>query len=99
MVFSLKERLGSEPSEKQLADFLKISQVDLQTKQMECTMAREKLTLSNIRLVMSVAQKYKHMGADMSDLIQVSVKNVNIYNCINLYSITHNLTLCSCRVV
>ncbi|KAK1409231.1 hypothetical protein QVD17_35756 [Tagetes erecta] len=67
---SLKERLGSEPSEKQLADFLKISQVDLQTKQMECNMAREKLTLSNIRLVMSVAQKYKHMGADMSDLIQ-----------------------------
>ncbi|KAI3793124.1 hypothetical protein L1987_35738 [Smallanthus sonchifolius] len=67
---SLKERLGSEPSEKQLADFLKISQVDLQTKQMECTLAREKLTLSNIRLVMSVAQKYKHMGADMSDLIQ-----------------------------
>ncbi|KAL9994420.1 putative RNA polymerase sigma-70 region 3, RNA polymerase sigma-70 region 2 [Helianthus debilis subsp. tardiflorus] len=67
---SLKERLGTEPSEKQLADFLKISQVDLQTKQMECTLAREKLTLSNIRLVMSVAQKYKHMGADMSDLIQ-----------------------------
>ncbi|KAI7749326.1 hypothetical protein M8C21_023661, partial [Ambrosia artemisiifolia] len=67
---SLKERLGTDPSEKQLADFLKISQVDLQTKQMECTLAREKLTLSNIRLVMSVAQKYKHMGADMSDLIQ-----------------------------
>ncbi|KAL8248087.1 hypothetical protein R6Q59_009303 [Mikania micrantha] len=67
---SLKERLGSEPSEKQLADFLKISQIDLQTKQMECTLAREKLTLSNIRLVMSVAQKYKNMGADMSDLIQ-----------------------------
>ncbi|XP_076895407.1 RNA polymerase sigma factor sigA-like [Bidens hawaiensis] len=67
---SLKERLGTEPSEKQLADFLKISQVDLQTKQFECTLAREKLTLSNIRLVMSVAQKYKHMGADMSDLIQ-----------------------------
>ncbi|KAK9060988.1 hypothetical protein SSX86_018168 [Deinandra increscens subsp. villosa] len=67
---SLKERLGIEPSEKQLADFLKISQVDLQAKQMECTLAREKLTLSNIRLVMSVAQKYKHMGADMSDLIQ-----------------------------
>ncbi|XP_076948479.1 RNA polymerase sigma factor sigA-like [Bidens hawaiensis] len=67
---SLKERLGTEPSEKQLADFLKISQVDLQTKQFECTLAREKLTMSNIRLVMSVAQKYKHMGADMSDLIQ-----------------------------
>lgn len=66
----LKETLGSEPSEKQLAASLKISRVDLQTKQIECTLAREKLALSNIRLVMSVAQKYKHMGADMSDLIQ-----------------------------
>ncbi|KAJ0744813.1 putative RNA polymerase sigma factor, region 2, protein DA1 [Helianthus annuus] len=37
---------------------------------MECTLAREKLTLSNIPLVMSVAQKYKHIGADMYDLIQ-----------------------------
>ncbi|PWA76789.1 RNA polymerase sigma-70 [Artemisia annua] len=66
----LKERLGSEPTEKQLAAALKISRVELQTKQIECTLAREKLALSNIRLVMSVAQKYKHMGADMSDLIQ-----------------------------
>ncbi|KAM0055326.1 putative RNA polymerase sigma-70 region 2, RNA polymerase sigma factor, region 2 [Helianthus debilis subsp. tardiflorus] len=37
---------------------------------MECTLAREKLMLSNIPLVMSVVQKYKHMGADMYDLIQ-----------------------------
>ncbi|KVI10078.1 RNA polymerase sigma factor sigA-like [Cynara cardunculus var. scolymus] len=66
----LKERLGTEPSEKQLATSLQISQLDLQTKQTECTLAREKLALSNVRLVMSVAQKYKHMGADMSDLIQ-----------------------------
>ncbi|GJR81136.1 RNA polymerase sigma factor sigA [Tanacetum coccineum] len=66
----LKERLGSEPTEKQLAAALKISRVELQTKQIECTLAREKLALSNVRLVMSVAQKYKHMGADMSDLIQ-----------------------------
>nr|XP_043631609.1 RNA polymerase sigma factor sigA-like [Erigeron canadensis] len=66
----LKERLGVEPSEKQLAASLKISRVDLQTKQMECSLAREKLAMSNVRLVMSVAQKYKHMGADMSDLIQ-----------------------------
>ncbi|KAL4575999.1 hypothetical protein LXL04_012087 [Taraxacum kok-saghyz] len=66
----LKERLGSEPSEKQLADSLKISRVELQAKQIECSLAREKLALSNVGLVMSVALKYKHMGADMSDLIQ-----------------------------
>lgn len=66
----LKERLGSEPSEKQLAASLKISRVELQAKQIECSLAREKLALSNVGLVMSVALKYKHMGADMSDLIQ-----------------------------
>lgn len=74
MNFRLKERLGSEPSEKQLAASLKISRVNLQTKLIECTLAREKLALSNVRLVMSVAQKYKHMGADMSDLIQVAIQ-------------------------
>ncbi|XP_071734345.1 RNA polymerase sigma factor sigA-like [Rutidosis leptorrhynchoides] len=66
----LKERLGCEPTDKQLAASLEISRVELQSKQIECSLAREKLAMSNIRLVMSVAQKYKHMGADMSDLIQ-----------------------------
>ncbi|GJX24021.1 RNA polymerase sigma factor sigA-like protein [Tanacetum coccineum] len=36
----------------------------------ECKLAREKLALSNVRLVMSVAQKYASMGAEIGDLIQ-----------------------------
>ncbi|XP_076944866.1 RNA polymerase sigma factor sigA-like [Bidens hawaiensis] len=66
----LKERLGHEPSEVQLAASLNISRAELQMKQIECKLAREKLAMSNVRLVMSVAQKYAHMGAEIGDLIQ-----------------------------
>lgn len=66
----LKQRLGFEPSEDQLAASLKISKAELQVKQIECKLAREKLAMSNVRLVMSVAQKYANMGAEIGDLIQ-----------------------------
>ncbi|KAF8378954.1 hypothetical protein HHK36_028379 [Tetracentron sinense] len=66
----LKERLGCEPSDEQLATSLRISRADLQTKLIECSLAREKLAMSNVRLVMSIAQKYDNMGAEMADLVQ-----------------------------
>ncbi|XP_022742267.1 RNA polymerase sigma factor sigA-like isoform X2 [Durio zibethinus] len=66
----LKERLGCEPSDEQLATSLKISRAELQSKLIECSLAREKLAMSNVRLVMSIAQRYDNMGAEMSDLIQ-----------------------------
>ncbi|KAL7003843.1 hypothetical protein U1Q18_004986 [Sarracenia purpurea var. burkii] len=66
----LKERLGCEPSEEQLATSLMISRAELQSKLIECCLAREKLAMSNVRLVMSIAQRYDNMGAEMSDLIQ-----------------------------
>lgn len=31
--------------------------------------------MSNVRLVMSIAQKYENMGADMADLVQVNIIN------------------------
>nr|AKC88634.1 sigma factor [Monsonia emarginata] len=66
----LEERLGHEPSDKQLAMYLKISTVELQIKLLESSMAREKLATSNIRLVISIAKKYENMGGDMDDLVQ-----------------------------
>ncbi|GJZ03794.1 RNA polymerase sigma factor sigA-like protein [Tanacetum coccineum] len=66
----LKKKLGSEPSEEQLATSMRISRTNLRTIQIECTLARQKLTLSNVRLVMSIAQRYDNMGAQMTDLIQ-----------------------------
>lgn len=67
----LKVRLGCEPSDDQLAVSLRISRAELQSKVIECSLAREKLAMSNIRLVMSIAQRYDNMGAEMADLIQV----------------------------
>ncbi|KAH7668814.1 Sigma3 and sigma4 domains of RNA polymerase sigma factors protein [Dioscorea alata] len=66
----LAEKLGLEPSIKQLASSLKMPRTELQTKLIECSLAQEKLAMSNVRLVISIAQKYDHLGADMADLVQ-----------------------------
>ncbi|KAL9239840.1 hypothetical protein vseg_014122 [Gypsophila vaccaria] len=66
----LKEKLGCEPSDDQLAISLRMDRTELRSKLIECTLAREKLTMSNVRLVMSIAQRYENMGADMADLVQ-----------------------------
>ena len=66
----LKEKLGCEPSDDQMATSLKISRTELRARMIECTLAREKLAMSNVRLVMSIAQKYDNLGAEMGDLVQ-----------------------------
>uniref|UniRef100_A0A1D1XG44 RNA polymerase sigma factor rpoD2 n=1 Tax=Anthurium amnicola TaxID=1678845 RepID=A0A1D1XG44_9ARAE len=66
----LREKLGHEPSEKQLASSLRMSCAELHSKMMEYSLAREKLAMSNVRLVRSIAQKYDNMGAEMADLVQ-----------------------------
>ncbi|KAF5958956.1 hypothetical protein HYC85_000165 [Camellia sinensis] len=66
----LKERLGCEPSEEQLATSLRISRAELQLKLIEFSLARENLAMNNVRLVMSIAQRYNNMGVEMADLIQ-----------------------------
>ncbi|KAJ0967969.1 hypothetical protein J5N97_024886 [Dioscorea zingiberensis] len=66
----LGEKLGFEPSIRQLASSLKMPHTELQTKLIECSLAREKLAMSNVRLVLSIAQKYDHLGAEMDDLVQ-----------------------------
>ncbi|PHT30195.1 RNA polymerase sigma factor sigA [Capsicum baccatum] len=66
----LKERLGCEPSDDQLAISLKWSRTDLQSTLIECSLARERLAMSNVRLVMKIAQRYDNMGAEMADLVQ-----------------------------
>lgn len=89
--FRLKERLGCEPSDDQLAISLKISRADLRSTLIECSLAREKLAMSNVRLVMSIAQRYDTNGTEMADLIQVSVYCMNkSYRC---------RTSCTCALV
>ncbi|KAJ6809406.1 RNA polymerase sigma factor sigA [Iris pallida] len=69
----LKEKMGFEPSDKQLALSLRMSRTELRSKLIECSLAREKLAMSNVRLVMSIAQKYDNLGAEMADLIQAII--------------------------
>ncbi|KAK9144093.1 hypothetical protein Sjap_003996 [Stephania japonica] len=66
----LKNRLGYDPTDEELAASLSISHAQLQSKLLESSLAREKLAMSNVRLVLSIAQKYDNMGAEMADLVQ-----------------------------
>ncbi|XP_066380512.1 RNA polymerase sigma factor sigA-like [Miscanthus floridulus] len=66
----LKEKLGNEPSYKQLAQSLRISAPELRARMRESFLAREMLTMSNIRLVISIAHKYDNLGVELADLIQ-----------------------------
>ncbi|CAL0334276.1 unnamed protein product [Lupinus luteus] len=74
----LKERLGCEPSDDQIASSLKISCAELREKMIECSLARERLTMSNVRLVMSIAQRYDNLGAEMADLVQVNYIHISV---------------------
>ncbi|KAH7687120.1 Sigma3 and sigma4 domains of RNA polymerase sigma factors protein [Dioscorea alata] len=66
----LKKRLGFEPADNELASSLRISPTKLRLMLLECSLARERLAMKNIRLVMSIAQKYNNVGPDMADLVQ-----------------------------
>jgi RNA polymerase primary sigma factor len=43
----------------------------------ESFLAREVLTMSNLRLVISIAQKYDKLGVELADLIQVMTSSVH----------------------
>ncbi|WMV20934.1 hypothetical protein MTR67_014319 [Solanum verrucosum] len=58
--FRLKERLECETSDYQLALSTLI----------ECSLARERFSMSSVRLVMSIAQRYDNMGDEMTDLVR-----------------------------
>nr|QKY65024.1 plastidic RNA polymerase sigma-subunit 1 [Passiflora auriculata] len=66
----LKDRLGCEPSDNQVAISLGITRAELQAKLIECSLARERLAMNNVRLVLSVAQRYDNMGVELADLVQ-----------------------------
>lgn len=66
----LKVKLGYEPSDAQWAASMNMSVIELNAKLMKSAIAAEKLALSHIRLVVSIARKYRDMGFEMEDLIQ-----------------------------
>lgn len=66
----LKVKLGYEPSDAQWAASMSMSVVELNKKLTESSIATETMAVSNIRLVVSIARKYRNMGIEMADLIQ-----------------------------
>lgn len=66
----LKEHLRCEPSEEEIASSLGITRSELRLKYIESSLAVEKLAMSNVRLVISIAKRYDNMGVEMADLIQ-----------------------------
>lgn len=76
----MMEKLGFEPNDKQLASSLRMSRDELRSRLIECSLAREKLAMSNVRLVMSIAKKYDNLGAEMADLIQVDCAVSNFFS-------------------
>nr|AKC88640.1 sigma factor [Pelargonium echinatum] len=73
---SLKDKLGYEPSDQQLAMYLDISYNELQRKLFDSYTARDILATSNIRLVVSIAKRYENKGSDMADLVQGGLKGL-----------------------
>eukprot|EP00252_Welwitschia_mirabilis_P023537 TRINITY_DN667_c0_g1_i3.p1 TRINITY_DN667_c0_g1~~TRINITY_DN667_c0_g1_i3.p1 ORF type:complete len:414 (+),score=67.70 TRINITY_DN667_c0_g1_i3:376-1617(+) len=66
----LKAKLGFEPTKAQWAASVNMSLVELNATLMEYSTAKEKLKMSNIRLVLSIARKYENLGLEMGDLIR-----------------------------
>lgn len=66
----LKTKLGYEPSNAEWAASMGIPVMVLNRKLMDSFFAEQKMVASNIRLVVSIAQKYECTGVDMRDLIQ-----------------------------
>jgi hypothetical protein len=62
-----------------MAQSLRISTPELRSRMRESFLAREVLTMSNLRLVISIAQKYDKLGVELADLIQVMTFSVQVF--------------------
>lgn len=66
----LKEELGQEPTNAEWAKCLNMEVTELLRHVREGVMAKNKLVLANLRLVVSVAKNYTKCGMELPDLIQ-----------------------------
>ncbi len=66
----LEKELGHVPSLDQLSEEMKMSVEQIRKAQKEAALGSNKLITSNLRLVVSIAKKYKEKGLQFDDLIQ-----------------------------
>eukprot|EP00850_Spirogloea_muscicola_P023752 SM000386S14569 [mRNA] locus=s386:5097:8069:+ [translate_table: standard] len=66
----LAAELGADPTNEQWAGHVGMAYCELLRQIEEANIARDKMVMANLRLVVSVAKRYTKYGLDMADLIQ-----------------------------
>ncbi len=68
--FNLEEKLGRKSEEDQFAQAANLELSELKNCLLQGRKAKEKIIVSNLRLVVSIAKKYQNRGVEFLDLIQ-----------------------------
>lgn len=67
---TLSKQLGRKPDESEWAFALNMSIIEFRHRLRKGQKAKEKMIISNLRLVVSIAKKYQNLGLEFQDLIQ-----------------------------
>ena len=70
----LAQRCGAEPTFAQWAAAAGVDQKTLRKRLNYGTLSKDKMIMSNIRLVISIARNYQGAGMNLQDLVQVSLQ-------------------------
>jgi RNA polymerase primary sigma factor len=66
----LAKALGTQPTDEDLAQYLNLDQSEFLPQIQVARRAKDRMIVSNLRLVVSIAKRYMHRGLPLSDIIQ-----------------------------